>query len=188
MQKLTSHDPITQELVALQVDTWTKALEYIQSLPYGRNANRKDYDLVLQEKKGTCSSKHALLKAIADLNQIPNVKLILGLYKMNEANTPNIGKEISKAQLAYIPEAHCYLQMNGKRMDVTSSHSEFSKIEKDILLEKEILPEQVADFKVDFHRNYLKNWIAENNIPYSFDEIWAMREACIKNLSGNNQD
>ena len=35
----------------------------VKNLPYGRNANRYDFSLVLSENKGTCSSKHAFLKS-----------------------------------------------------------------------------------------------------------------------------
>jgi len=65
-------------------------------LPYGRTANRTDLSLVISEQKGTCSSKHALLKEVADLNGIKGIDLIIGIYKMSEANTPGIGDELSK--------------------------------------------------------------------------------------------
>ena len=48
--------------------------------------------------------------------------------------------------------------------------------------EIEIEPEQVNVFKVEHHKNYLKNWIIENKIKIGFDEIWRIREQCIKNL------
>lgn len=105
-------------------------MKYIHSLPYGRNANRHDFSLVLKEKKGTCSSKHALLREVAALNDVPNVRLIIGMYKMSEHNTPNIGDGLSKSGLDYIPEAHCYLMIDKKRVDLTTNNSEFLKIEK----------------------------------------------------------
>ena len=45
-------------------------IDKIKNLPYGRNANRYDFTLVLSENKGTCSSKHAFLKDFADKNEI----------------------------------------------------------------------------------------------------------------------
>jgi hypothetical protein len=39
------------------------AASYVQSLPYSRNSERSDYGLVLAERRGTCSTKHALLAA-----------------------------------------------------------------------------------------------------------------------------
>jgi hypothetical protein len=50
-------------LVQKGITTFQQALEYIHRLPYGRNADRADYRLVLKEGKGTCSTRQALLKA-----------------------------------------------------------------------------------------------------------------------------
>ncbi|MGB1018788.1 MAG: hypothetical protein ACPGVH_06945, partial [Chitinophagales bacterium] len=70
---LTSEDEITKLVKSNGICSWDELTEYIRNLPYGRNENRTDLGLVLSEKKGTCSSKHALLKSIADSNNISNV-------------------------------------------------------------------------------------------------------------------
>ena len=182
--ELNSKDGITELIKHKKILTWNELTNYIKTLPYGRNANREDFELVIKEGKGSCSSKHAFLKQIADLNKIPNIKLILGIYKMNSKNTPKIGNALNKTTINYIPEAHCYLKIENERLDFTSSTSNFFKIKDDILSEKEIAPEQVSEFKVDFHKAYLKDWINnDDNIPYSFEEIWQIREQCIANLS-----
>jgi len=157
----------------------------LSKLPYGRNSSRTDLSLVISEHKGSCSSKHAFLKKIADLNNLPNIKLILGLYKMNEKNTPGIGSVLTKHNINFIPEAHCYLQINNLKIDITTSNSDFKKLENDILKEIEIKPEQVNTFKVKYHQDFLKKWILKNNINYNFDELWNIRETCINNLSNN---
>ncbi len=184
-QKLRAKDKLTRLLLREKIDTWQALIEFIKVLPYGRNSNRKDFDLVILEKKGSCSSKHALLKKVANLNEISNVELILGLYKMNQNNTPNIGSVLQDNLLNFIPEAHCYLKINGTRTDVTTSHSYFKKIENEIIIELEIEPEQVAVFKVNYHKEFLKKWIITNNIKKGFDEIWSIREQCILNLTEN---
>lgn len=181
-KKLTSDDPITSAIKNKGIYTWSELSSFVQQLPYGRNANRKDLSLILTEGKGTCSSKHAFLKTIADLNTVSNVKLILGMYKMNEINTPGIAPALSNNCLKYIPEAHCYLTIEGIRFDFTNSRSDIGKIEKEIMFEKEISPDQVISYKVEFHQGYLKNWLKENNINRSFDEIWKIREKCIEQL------
>jgi hypothetical protein len=181
--KLNSEDKLTRIIKNNGIESWNELILLIQNLPYGRNKNRTDFSLVLLEKKGSCSSKHALLKKAADLNGIPNIKLILGIYKMNEANTPKIGRELTKNDLEYIPEAHCFLKINGVRLDLTTANSDIKNIEKDIIQEKEIQPEQVAQFKVDFHKSFLKQWIKKNNILFNFNELWHIREQCIFNLS-----
>lgn len=181
---LKSHDPLTQLVRDHSLNHWNDLVGFVRRLPYGRNANRSDFSLVMKELKGTCSSKHAFLKKIADLNHIDNVKLVIGLYKMNNVNTPKIETTIAEVGLPYIPEAHCYLVINKERIDITSEQSDFEKLALDILDEMEIEPEQVDTFKVEFHKNYLKKWIAENAIPHKFDEVWKVRERCIEKLGG----
>lgn len=160
-------------------------IEKVKHIPYGRNSNRTDFSLVISENKGTCSSKHAFLKDYADKNNIPNIELTIGIYKMNEQNT-QIGTTLSENNIDFIPEAHCYLKINGEVVDVTNSSSDFNKIKNDILEEITIEPNQVSDFKVNFHKTFIQNWIIENRINYSFEEIWAIREQCIENLSKTN--
>ena len=180
---LRSNDPLTLAIRKYELNTFESLCNNIQQLPYGRNSNREDIILVWREQKGTCSSKHAFLKHVADLNTIPNIELILGMYKMTESNTRKIGTILTRNGLDYIPEAHCYLKQDGKRIDYTSQNSGIKKIENDILEEQIISPSQVVDFKVNFHKNYIRQWIINDKIPMSFNEVWAIREKCISNLS-----
>jgi hypothetical protein len=161
---------------------WQETLNFVKQIPYGRNANREDFSLVISENKGTCSSKHAYLKEFASKNNIPNVQLIMGIYKMTEANT-NIGTILTDHKIDYIPEAHCYLKIDGKTVDVTSQEADFNTIKNDLLEEIEIEPYQVADFKVNYHQDFIKNWLKETNSKFSLDELWKIRETCIEQLS-----
>ena len=181
--KLISNDELTELAKSNGIETWNQLTNFIKALPYGRNKNRSDLGLVLSEKKGTCSSKHALLKSIADFNNVPNINLIIGIYRMTESNTPKIGTELTENSIKFIPEAHCYLKINGNRFDLTTKESEFDKIKKDILQEKEIEPNQVSKFKVDYHKDFVKNWLKETNSKFAFNEIWRIREKCIENLT-----
>ncbi len=182
-----SNDTILSKLVKTYgLTTWVELIDFVCTLPYGRNENRYDISLVLKEMKGTCSSKHAFLKTIALENNQDSIKLILGLYKMNNQNTPRIGNELIEHSLEYIPEAHCYLKIGEKRLDITTENSSFEKIENSLIKELEIQPHQVSEYKVNYHKNFLKDWISENNINFSFDEIWAIREKCIKNIENSN--
>lgn len=179
---LNAHDDLSQKIRTLGIKSWLELTHYIQSLPYGRNTNRANLDLVIYEEKGSCSSKHAFLKKVADLHS-KDVKLILGIYKMTSHNTTGIGSVLTHYDLEYIPEAHCYLKIGQDRFDFTTTDSSFDNIALDILEEKEIQAEEVIDFKVEYHQNYLRKWIPANNIPYSFEQLWEIREKCIANLS-----
>lgn len=179
---LNSKDELTTLIKEKSILHWDDLIYFIQQLPYGRNQNREDFSLVLIENKGTCSSKHAFLKKIADLNQIEEVALVLVMYKMNHLNTPKIGNIIAENGLSYIPEAHCYLKIGNKRFDITTPNANIENLYKDIIEEIEIQPEQVNTFKVEFHQTYLKKWIKETPILLHFDEVWKIREKCIKKL------
>ena len=166
---------------------WNKTKQQINNLPYGRNSSRNDLSLVLSEQRGTCSSKHAYLKQFALDNNIEGVKLILGMYKMNHKNTPTIGNVLIEHKLEFIPEAHCYLLENGIRNDYTFRGNNKFKLEQDLLQEIEIEPQQVADYKIQYHQQFIREWKEKNSIPFSFKELWDIREQCISNIVNCNQ-
>ncbi len=185
-QKLNSQGFLSQQSRALGIEDWPSLMAHIQKLPYGRNTHRNDLSLVLTENRGTCSSKHAFLKSVAIENNLHDVHLVLGLYKMNQTNTAGIGNILIDAGLDYIPEAHCYLRINGMQRDLTTLQADFSNIEKDLMLEKEITPDQITEFKVIYHKEFIKKWIKKESIPLAFDTIWQLREQCIEALSKPN--
>lgn len=180
---LNSTDSLTQLLRNGGIYTWCDLINVVKNLPYERTTNRYDFDLVIREQRGTCSSKHALLKRIADLNRIKNVKLMLAIFKMNERNMPAIGDALHGEPIDYIPEAHCYLRISGDPLDVTNMNSCYENIAADIIEEQEIYPEDIIEFKEQYQRDFIKNWIVDENIPLSLDRIWQLREKCIANMS-----
>lgn len=110
---LDADDRLTQLVRSKGIVTWSHLLRYVKHLPYGRITDKTDVSLMLKEHKGTCSTKHAFLKQIADCNSIA-VDLVIGMYKMTEENTPGIGTSLTAMDLNYIPEAHCYLRKEAK--------------------------------------------------------------------------
>lgn len=140
---------------------------------------------MIWEGKGTGSSKHALVKLVAEENNIPDVQLVLGMVKMNKSTIPGIGNEILEAGLLYMPEAHCYLKMQGQRFDFTFPHQEFAFSEEDILMEQEIAPKDVRERKNEIHKQFIRNWIKDANINLTENAVWELREDCIKNLTEN---
>jgi hypothetical protein len=147
--------------------------------------NRADFRAVLCEEKGTCSTKHALLAALAHEQDLP-VVLTLGLYAMHERNTPGVGMVLTRYGLASLPEAHCYLTYSGRRIDVTRSGAEPTEPITQLLHEEAIVPEQIGDYKVTLHRHYMQTWVnanAERVRGRSFEEVWRIREECIAALA-----
>ncbi len=164
----------------LEINSFFEAMKYVKNLPYGRNSNREDFVLVLTENKGTCSSKHALLKSLADENSQFEFKLMLGIFKMNGINTPKVKETLNKFGIEYIPEAHNYLKINSIIYDCTTEISSEINFLPDLLEEMEINPEDVSTKKVEIHQNFLKNWCEKNS--FKLEEIWGIREQCISDL------
>jgi hypothetical protein len=182
---LQTKGPLSLEFRARGITDFRASGRYLHALPYGRTANRGDFRAVLREGKGTCSTKHALLAALAREQDL-RVVLTLGIYAMCERNTPGVGTVLSRHGLAWFPEAHCYLTYDGKRIDITRSGVEPADPISRFLHEEAIVPEQIGDYKVTLHRRFMRQWghdHAETVRGRSFEEVWRIREECISALA-----
>lgn len=183
---IKSMGQISKEFTDRNIVTFKQASLFIKQLAYGRNADKNNLATVFTDNCGTCSTKHALLKRLADENEFEKVKLIVGLFKMNKKNTPQVSSTLQKYNLEYIPEAHCYLKFEDKIIDLTKLNSKPTDFLDELIEEIEILPEQITDFKVNYHKNYLASWLDKNKqINLSLNELWEIREECIQKLSDN---
>jgi len=174
---------LTRRFRAAGVFDLVGAASLIRRLPYGRIADRSQFWLVLEEGRGTCTTKHALLSELAREQGIV-VQLTLAIYEMSEANTPGVGAVLAKYGLACIPEAHCFLRYEGARVDVTGVPAGAEPIDR-FLLEEPIMIEQIGTYKIERHRRFLGEWLASpaGAPALSLDEAWRIREECIAALS-----
>ena len=88
--EINSNGEISQLFLKNNCFDFHSASEFIRNLPYRRNLNKDNLATVFIDEYGTCSTKHALLKILAEENNQPHFKLILGIFKMNGINTPKI--------------------------------------------------------------------------------------------------
>lgn len=175
---------ISQAFLLKGISTFQVATAYICDLPYGRNANKDDLLSCFAEGKGTCSTKHAILKQLAEENGYIDLQLVLGLFKMNGENTPLVGDTLAKYQLYYIPEAHTYLKYENQRFDFTRTGASPTDFQSDLLVEYAIEANEIGAYKVQVHQEFIVQWLRENkDILYSSTEIWTIREQCIQDLS-----
>jgi hypothetical protein len=180
---IQSGNEISDRFLQADIRDFSSALIYIQDLPYRRNTLREKSTVVLDEKCGTCSTKHAVLKRLADENG-KEVKLMMGIYRMNATNSKSVQPVLEKYKLDFIPEAHNYLRMGGKVIDVTKRSFANTLFLLDLMEEEEITPAQIGNYKIDKHQAFLKTWLEQNpHIHYSFHQLWAIREECIAALS-----
>jgi len=181
-RELTPGGPFTARFRSAGVHDFAGAARHLLELPYGRITDRRRFWLVLEEGRGTCTTKHALLAELAREQGI-DVQLRLGIYEMSERNTPGVGRVLSAHGLASIPEAHCYLHHRGVRLDITGVPAGAEPIER-FLYEEPITVEQIGDYKIGVHRRFLAEWIAGDVATRgrTLEEVWGIREACIAAL------
>ena len=180
---ITSKGIISNQFLQLGLNDFKSAAEYIQLLPYKRNAHTENQLCVFEDLGGTCSTKHSLLKNLAIENNFHELKLMLGIFMMTETSTSKIAAVLKKYDLKEMPEAHNYIKYKNDILDFTRKNSSSLNFINDLLLEIEIQPFQITDFKIEYHRNFLKNYLIENpSIPYNLETFWAIREECISAL------
>ena len=178
--------PISKKFLDLNILTFAEAAKFIRQLTYGRNKNKADLTTLFADNCGTCSTKHAVLKQLADENNITDLKLITGLFRMSAGYTPKIATTLKKYNLDYIPEAHNYLKYHDKILDFTSNTSAPNDFENELIEETEIRPDQISEFKINYHKEYLISWLEkQKRQDLTFDELWDIREQCIADLSTN---
>ena len=176
---------ISSAFINLGIRDFRSAARFVNGLPYGRNTSTADPMAVFVERRGTCSTKHALLRRLA-IEQNLGIELALGIYLMTARNTPGVGDTLARHGLNALPEAHCYLRLGDKRVDVTRvTEPSASKGISQFLHEEIISPDQIGEYKVSVHRRFLQQWMAslDPKISYTLNEIRCVREECIAALT-----
>ena len=83
-------------------------------------------------------------------------------------------------------EAHCYLKYNDLILDYTKQNSTPSDFIDDLIEEIEISPNQITDYKIKYHKNYLATWLDKTEqLNLTLNDLWTIREQCIQNLTDN---
>ena len=82
--RLTNAGPSTAAARALGLEAFYQLCVYVRDLPYGRTLNAADVLRVLSERRGTCSSKHRLLAAVAHECGRSDIKLMVGIYQISD--------------------------------------------------------------------------------------------------------
>jgi hypothetical protein len=178
---LSETGDLSQHARSMGFTRFLELAEFVRKLPYGRTRNPVSIFAVLEQQRGTCSSKHALLAAFALEAGRSDVELMLGIFEMHERNTPGVGTILARHDLVCVPEAHCYLRDHNQRLDFTGvevgTESPF-----DCLLTEEIVdPATVLSYKPQMHRAFILEWSRERGLDPAL--VWRAREECIEELS-----
>jgi hypothetical protein len=175
--------PASREALACGLTTFLQAAEHVANLPYGRNTDRADFHLVLNEHRGTCSTKHAFLAALAEEQQL-DVRLVLAIYEMNDGNTPGVAAVLERYGLRGLPEAHCVLLYKDQIIDLTMPPDKSAGNGVREYFFKEVMrPEGIGNHKIEVHRQILAKWLLTEEVELSLEDAWRIREDCIHALS-----
>jgi ribosomal protein S18 acetylase RimI-like enzyme len=174
--------PLSELMLARGIRTFHAAAALVRDLPYRRPRAAGDLAAVLAEGCGTCSSKHALLAALALEQGVAGIELVLGLYEMREENTPGVAAALRAHGLSSVPEAHCYLRCAGRRVDLTGLPAGPESPFDALLSEEPVEPARLAAVKGPRHRAFIERWAADRGLDPA--RVWAARERCIAALAG----
>ncbi len=175
---LLPRGPASRAGLARGLGDFRAAAAFVAHLPYGRGRGRDDL-AILDEGRGTCSTKHALLARLAREHDVA-VALILGIYLMDGANTPGVGAVLAAHGLTAIPEAHCVLRWQHHTIDLTRPNITALPT---FLREEAIAPEDIVTRKPRLHREFLAGWLPTNLPDWTLADLWRVREACIAALA-----
>jgi hypothetical protein len=169
--------PLGAAFVALGADTFHDAARLVRALPYGRPAG--GWRSVLADGRGTCSSKHALLAALAG-EACLSVTLVVGLYDMDGGNTPGVGATLARAGFPSLPEAHTFLVAGDALVDLT--WPDRLGPPPPTTGDTPMTPEEIETAKPALHRAVLDSWAEARGLDPAV--VWRVREACIAAMSG----
>ncbi len=147
----------------LGIKTFRGACDYVHTIDYGYNTNYDDKMIFFKEKKGTCTTKHAVIAGLAEELEIPLYKHVC-IYKFTEDITTGVDEILKKFEIPYIPMVHCFLVYESYRFDLTDGnhngkkkpiddciHSErvdpFISRKDEYLLFKKVLKEKILPSK-----------------------------------------
>jgi len=112
---------VSRELLNLGVTTFVEACRYIHRMPYGYNTDRDDLMILFKEEKGTCTTKHSVIGALAKELDLP-VNKTIAIYAMTEAIVTGTDRILEKYDLPYVPMIHCFLAYDTYRVDLTEGN------------------------------------------------------------------
>jgi hypothetical protein len=99
------------------------------------------------------------------------------MYEMSEEYTPGVGALLEAASLSSIPEAHCYLTVDGERIELTGLVAGKSSPFDCLLSEHWVSPQALLKATASLHMDAMAIWAGPRSI--STGHARAIREDCI---------
>ncbi len=186
-KRIAEYGPISKVFVDLGITSFLEACRYVHELPYGYNSNRDDLMILFTEKKGTCTTKHAVIGTLAQELAL-TVHKNVGIYAMTEAFVSGTNTLLDEFHLPYIPMLHCFLVYGKFRVDLTEGNSNGKKRTiEEFLHVQQVAPNIYAKDEYLLYRKALKDVVLKRTelLGVEFKHILHCREEGLKLLKAN---
>ena len=120
-QLITEAGPVSKEFLGLGIRSFHDACRYVHELLYGYNSDRDDLMILFKEKRGTCTTKHAVIATLAHEMELPIQKNV-GIYAMTEEIVTGTNDLLAQFNVPCIPMLHCFLVYEKFRVDLTEGN------------------------------------------------------------------
>ena len=117
---------LSKKFLGLGIKTFKDACNYVHKIDYGYNTNYEDKMIFFKEKRGSCTSKHAVIAGLAQELKIPLYKHVC-VYKFTEEITTGVNKILNKYKVPYVPMVHCFLVYDVYKLDLTEGNNNGKK-------------------------------------------------------------
>lgn len=172
---LNTSSPFGQLLARENIVDFHQALHFVLNLPYKRISDLDNLALVSIEKRGTCSSKHGFLAAVAIESGHTEIQLETGYFRFKYEKIPSLKNQFKSFPLDYIVEAHSYLRYKDQIIDVTSQFFDAQALlsPSDLIDSFYLLPHEAGAIKQWFHKKFYQSWCKQNNLDFA--KAWDLR-------------
>lgn len=178
---------ISNQFLTLGIKRFIEACRYVHELPYGYNSDRDDLLILFKERKGTCTTKHAVIATLAIELNLPITKTI-GIYAMTEDIVTGTNRILDQYNLPYVPMIHCFLAYENYRVDLTegNQNGKNRSIEA-FLFTKQVPPDVSAKDEYLLYRQATRGLLLSREDLHGVRLITVLhaREAGLKVLKSN---
>ena len=118
---LAGQEPFTRAFRELGAATFREACRIAHGLPYGHPSAPEEPLALFRERRGTCTTKHDAIAALARELDLP-VRKRLGVYAMTESLVTGMSAVLERHGMPYLPMLHCFLTAGEHRVDLTAGN------------------------------------------------------------------
>lgn len=183
--RLKAAGPITSAFAESGVSSFRDAARLIAALPYGRKFSPVGSSSRAPRQPRERQHKNSLLARLARETKADDRSLHRHLrdgWPQYARDRPCPG---SARPCLHSSERIATSNADRQRIDVTSARADNTRrpIER-FLVELAIAFEQAGSYKSQLHQEFMRSWMESASVSpiFSFDKLWAVREACIRVL------